>query len=86
MTLVQGFPPMEPVTSSLPEFVGGDIRNTLRFSLTSVSADIVENPCQEMIVPRYRKGPSTCFDNNATVRRHYVHHHIAVSTGLPSCE
>lgn len=26
----------------------------------------VENPCQEVIVPRYRKGPSTCFDNNAT--------------------
>ncbi|TNM88765.1 hypothetical protein fugu_005019 [Takifugu bimaculatus] len=23
-----------------------------------------DNPCEEMAVPRYRKGPSTCFDNN----------------------
>ncbi|XP_068450316.1 voltage-dependent calcium channel subunit alpha-2/delta-2a isoform X1 [Clinocottus analis] len=23
-----------------------------------------ENPCEELTVPRYRKGPSTCFDNN----------------------
>ncbi|XP_037603506.1 voltage-dependent calcium channel subunit alpha-2/delta-2-like [Sebastes umbrosus] len=25
-----------------------------------------ENPCKEMAVARYRKGPSTCFDNNNT--------------------
>ncbi|XP_008287493.1 voltage-dependent calcium channel subunit alpha-2/delta-2a isoform X2 [Stegastes partitus] len=25
-----------------------------------------ENPCEEMTVARYRKGPSTCFDNNIT--------------------
>uniref|UniRef100_A0A671W7X4 Calcium channel, voltage-dependent, alpha 2/delta subunit 2a n=1 Tax=Sparus aurata TaxID=8175 RepID=A0A671W7X4_SPAAU len=27
-----------------------------------------ENPCEEMPVARYRKGPSTCFDNNISVR------------------
>uniref|UniRef100_A0A8P4FWL2 Calcium channel, voltage-dependent, alpha 2/delta subunit 2a n=1 Tax=Dicentrarchus labrax TaxID=13489 RepID=A0A8P4FWL2_DICLA len=27
-----------------------------------------ENPCEEMTVARYRKGPSTCFDNNISVR------------------
>uniref|UniRef100_A0A674MJ91 Calcium channel, voltage-dependent, alpha 2/delta subunit 2a n=1 Tax=Takifugu rubripes TaxID=31033 RepID=A0A674MJ91_TAKRU len=27
-------------------------------------ADKEDNPCEEMAVPRYRKGPSTCFDNN----------------------
>uniref|UniRef100_A0A665SX73 Calcium channel, voltage-dependent, alpha 2/delta subunit 2a n=1 Tax=Echeneis naucrates TaxID=173247 RepID=A0A665SX73_ECHNA len=26
--------------------------------------DVEENPCEEMAVARYRKGPSTCFDNN----------------------
>ncbi|XP_038552936.1 voltage-dependent calcium channel subunit alpha-2/delta-2a isoform X1 [Micropterus salmoides] len=25
-----------------------------------------ENPCEEMTVARYRKGPSTCFDNNVS--------------------
>lgn len=25
-----------------------------------------DNPCEELNVPRYRKGPSTCFDNNVT--------------------
>ncbi|XP_029989697.1 voltage-dependent calcium channel subunit alpha-2/delta-2a isoform X1 [Sphaeramia orbicularis] len=25
-----------------------------------------DNPCEEMAVARYRKGPSTCFDNNIT--------------------
>uniref|UniRef100_A0A4W6CIJ9 Calcium channel, voltage-dependent, alpha 2/delta subunit 2a n=1 Tax=Lates calcarifer TaxID=8187 RepID=A0A4W6CIJ9_LATCA len=29
---------------------------------------IEENPCEEMAVARYRKGPSTCFDNNVAVR------------------
>uniref|UniRef100_H3DBA9 Calcium channel, voltage-dependent, alpha 2/delta subunit 2a n=1 Tax=Tetraodon nigroviridis TaxID=99883 RepID=H3DBA9_TETNG len=29
-----------------------------------LSADREDNPCEEMAVPRYRKGPSTCFDNN----------------------
>uniref|UniRef100_A0A3P8X6C8 Calcium channel, voltage-dependent, alpha 2/delta subunit 2a n=1 Tax=Cynoglossus semilaevis TaxID=244447 RepID=A0A3P8X6C8_CYNSE len=28
-----------------------------------------ENRCEEMAVARYRKGPSTCFDNNAAVSR-----------------
>uniref|UniRef100_A0A7N6BAZ4 VWFA domain-containing protein n=1 Tax=Anabas testudineus TaxID=64144 RepID=A0A7N6BAZ4_ANATE len=27
-----------------------------------------DNPCEEMAVARYRKGPSTCFDNNIAVR------------------
>uniref|UniRef100_A0A8C6P4L6 Calcium channel, voltage-dependent, alpha 2/delta subunit 2a n=1 Tax=Nothobranchius furzeri TaxID=105023 RepID=A0A8C6P4L6_NOTFU len=27
-----------------------------------------ENPCEELAMARYRKGPSTCFDNNNTVR------------------
>uniref|UniRef100_A0A8C5HLJ3 VWFA domain-containing protein n=1 Tax=Gouania willdenowi TaxID=441366 RepID=A0A8C5HLJ3_GOUWI len=26
------------------------------------------DPCEEMAVARYRKGPATCFDNNVTVR------------------
>ncbi|KAK5934124.1 hypothetical protein CgunFtcFv8_014544 [Champsocephalus gunnari] len=25
-----------------------------------------ENPCEDLTVPRYRKGPGTCFDNNLT--------------------
>uniref|UniRef100_A0A8P4GNR7 Calcium channel, voltage-dependent, alpha 2/delta subunit 2a n=1 Tax=Dicentrarchus labrax TaxID=13489 RepID=A0A8P4GNR7_DICLA len=29
---------------------------------------LIENPCEEMTVARYRKGPSTCFDNNISVR------------------
>uniref|UniRef100_A0A665T4S8 Calcium channel, voltage-dependent, alpha 2/delta subunit 2a n=1 Tax=Echeneis naucrates TaxID=173247 RepID=A0A665T4S8_ECHNA len=29
---------------------------------------VEENPCEEMAVARYRKGPSTCFDNNIAVR------------------
>lgn len=61
--------------------MGGDVENVTKplgpkkkkqqmfqFSLMSLFSDTVENPCQEVIVPRYRKGPSTCFDNNATVR------------------
>lgn len=44
------------------------IKKMFQFSLMSLFSDTVENPCQEVIVPRYRKGPSTCFDNNATVR------------------
>uniref|UniRef100_A0A8C5HK08 VWFA domain-containing protein n=1 Tax=Gouania willdenowi TaxID=441366 RepID=A0A8C5HK08_GOUWI len=27
-----------------------------------------DDPCEEMAVARYRKGPATCFDNNVTVR------------------
>lgn len=34
----------------------------------SPSADKEDNPCEEMAAPRYRKGPSTCFDNNHSVR------------------
>lgn len=34
----------------------------------SPSADKEDNPCEEMAAPRYRKGPSTCFDNNLSVR------------------
>uniref|UniRef100_A0A8D0DAG2 Calcium channel, voltage-dependent, alpha 2/delta subunit 2a n=1 Tax=Sander lucioperca TaxID=283035 RepID=A0A8D0DAG2_SANLU len=28
----------------------------------------IENPCEELNVARYRKGPSTCYDNNISVR------------------
>uniref|UniRef100_A0A3Q1AYI8 VWFA domain-containing protein n=1 Tax=Amphiprion ocellaris TaxID=80972 RepID=A0A3Q1AYI8_AMPOC len=31
-----------------------------------------ENPCEEMTVARYRKGPSTCFDYNAAVRCSHI--------------